>query len=242
MAGRPVGDSAAMIELQQVVLGYQGRAVTSPLSGKFCAGSMTAVIGANGTGKSTLLKTLLRLHAPVSGRVEYAHGTAPRTAWLPQLADMDRQFPATVYDVVSMGCWPARGLFSSLTRRHRELVTQAIDRVGLSEMYKQPIETLSGGQFQRMLFARLLIQDAPLVLLDEPFTGVDAQTTHFLMVLIHQMHEAGQTVITVLHDNELVERFFPEVLLLGPDACHWGATQQVLPRYNPLGLNLVLSA
>jgi zinc/manganese transport system ATP-binding protein len=119
---------------------------------------------------------------------------------------------------------------------------EAIDRVGLSEMCKQPIETLSGGQFQRMLFARLLIQNAPLVLLDEPFTGVDAQTTQFLMTLIRQMHESGQTVITVLHDNELVERFFPEVLLLSPEACHWGASQQVLPRYHPAALSLVINS
>lgn len=231
-----------MIELQQVVLGYQGRAVASPLSGTFCAGSMTAVIGANGTGKSTLLKTLLQLHAPLMGNITFTLGAAPRTAWLPQLAEMDRQFPATVYDVVSMGSWPERGIFTSLTRRHRQRVMEAIDRVGLGEMCAQPIETLSGGQFQRMLFARLLIQNAPLVLLDEPFTGVDAQTTQFLMTLIRQMHESGQTVITVLHDNELVARYFPEVLLLSPEACHWGPTQQVLPRYHPTGLNLVRTA
>ncbi|TNV17371.1 ATP-binding cassette domain-containing protein [Buttiauxella sp. B2] len=237
-----MGGSTAMIELQHVVLGYQGKAVASPLSGKFCAGSMTAVIGANGTGKSTLLKTLLGFHVPLMGKITFTTGTTPRTAWLPQLAEMDRQFPATIYDVVSMGNWPARGIFTSLTHRHRQHVMEVIDRVGLSEMCKQPIEILSGGQFQRMLFARLLIQNAPLVLLDEPFTGVDTQTTQFLMTLIRQMHESGQTVITVLHDNELVERFFPEVLLLGPEACHWGPIQQVLPRYHPTGRSLVLTS
>lgn len=231
-----------MIALEQAVLGYQGRAVTPPISGSFAKGSMTAVIGANGSGKSTLLKTLLRLQPAVSGRLSFAGDKSPRIAWLPQLAEMDRQFPATVYDVVCMGSWPARGLFSGLRRQQRLRVCHAIERVGLSELRRAPIETLSGGQFQRMLFARLLVQDAPLVLLDEPFTGVDAQTSRFLMALICQMHEAGQTVIAVLHDNALVESHFPQVLLLGPDACHWGAASEVLPRYQPTGFNLALSA
>ncbi|MCT4708531.1 ATP-binding cassette domain-containing protein [Enterobacteriaceae bacterium H16N7] len=231
-----------MIELQQVVAGYQGRAVSSPLTGKFRAGSMTAVIGANGTGKSTLLKTLIKLQSPVSGSVIFTRGIMPRVAWLPQLAEMDRQFPATIYDVVSMGGWPARGIFAALGRRKRQQVAEAIERVGLSGMSRQPIVTLSGGQFQRMLFARLLIQKAPLVLLDEPFTGVDIQTTNFLMLLIRQMHEAGQTVITVLHDNELVGRFFPETLLLGHESAHWGRTAQVLPHYQPAAFHVASSA
>lgn len=230
-----------MIELERVVPGYQGRAVAPALSGTFHAGSMTAVIGANGTGKSTLLKTLIRLQAPISGKVVYSRGAMPRVAWLPQLAEMDRQFPTTVYDVVSMGSWPARSIFSGLNRWCRQRVAEAIERVGLSLMAKQPIETLSGGQYQRMLFARLLVQNAPLVLLDEPFTGIDVQTTNFLMTLIRQMHEEGQTVITVLHDNELVERFFPDVLLLGPQTTHWGATSQVLPGYLSSGSHLALS-
>lgn len=231
-----------MIVLNELSPGYQGKAVTQPINGTFCFGSMTAIIGANGSGKSTLLKTLLGLQPPVSGKVTFENGIAPRTAWLPQLAEMDRQFPATVYDVVCMGSWPARGLFSGLNRQYRQRITQAIERVGLDECQRQPIETLSGGQFQRMLFARLLVQNAPLVLLDEPFTGVDAQTSRFLMRLICQMHAAGQTVIAVLHDNELVKGHFPQVLLLKPDGCRWGSAIDVLPHYQTSSLNLALSA
>lgn len=232
MAGYSLGDCAAMISLHQLVLGYQGRAVTPPLTGHIAQGSMTAVIGANGTGKSTLLKTLLKLQPPVSGQVTFTDGRPPRIAWLPQLAEMERQFPATVYEVVCMGAWPARSLFSGLNRQHRLQIADAIERVGLSAMSKQPIEMLSGGQFQRMLFARLLVQNAPLVLLDEPFTGVDAQTSDFLMTLICQMHQAGQTVMAVLHDNERVSQYFPQVLLLTQDHFHWGATAEVLPHYS----------
>lgn len=237
----PLGDCAAMMTLAELVLGYQGRAITSPVCGHFAVGSMTAVVGANGTGKSTLLKTLLGLMPAVSGQVTYRDGHPPRAAWLSQLAEMDRQFPTTVYDVVCMGSWPARGIFSALNRQHRLRIADVIERVGLSDVHQLPIETLSGGQFQRMLFARLLVQNAPLVLLDEPFTGVDAQTIHFLMTLIHQMHDAGQTVIAVLHDNALVERNFSQVLLLGPEACHWGSAADVLPRYQFRREDLALS-
>ncbi|HEY1845923.1 MAG TPA: ABC transporter ATP-binding protein [Buttiauxella sp.] len=230
-----------MITLHGVKPGYQSRAVTGPISGTFNVGSMTAMVGANGSGKSTLLKTLLGLQPPVSGHITFSTGCAPRTAWLPQLAEMDRQFPATVYDVVSMGSWPARGLFSGLQRGDRQRIMAAVERVGLGKIHRHPIETLSGGQFQRMLFARLLVQQAPLVLLDEPFTGVDAQTSSFLMSLICQMHEAGQTVIAVLHDSELVRRHFPQVLLLDHEGCHWGNARDILPRYQVAELNRAFS-
>ncbi|WP_172893408.1 metal ABC transporter ATP-binding protein [Buttiauxella agrestis] len=242
MAGNFMGDCTAMISLNHLVLGYQGKAVTAPLTGHITQGSMTAIIGANGTGKSTLLKTLLKLQPPVSGQLSFTDGCAPRIAWLPQLAEMERQFPTTVYDVVCMGAWPARGLFSALNRQNRLQVTDAIERVGLGAYSKKPIEMLSGGQFQRMLFARLLVQNAPLVLLDEPFTGVDSQTSDFLMTLICQMHQAGQTVMAVLHDNERVGRHFPQVLLLEQENFHWGDAAQVLPRYSQTGTSLALSA
>lgn len=242
MVGNSLGDCTAMISLNQLVLGYQGRAVTPPLTGHIEQGSMTAIIGANGTGKSTLLKTLLKLQSPVSGQLSFTAGRAPRIAWLPQLAEMERQFPATVYDVVCMGAWPARSLFFGMNRQHRLRIADAIDRVGLSAMSKQPIEMLSGGQFQRMLFARLLVQNAPLVLLDEPFTGVDSQTSDFLMTLISQMHQAGQTVMAVLHDNERVSQHFPQVLLLTQDHFHWGNTAEVLPHYSHSCPELALSA
>ncbi|VEB95672.1 Iron(3+)-hydroxamate import ATP-binding protein FhuC [Cedecea lapagei] len=231
-----------MIELKNLELGYYGNVVVSAISGHFQRGSMTAVIGANGCGKSTLLKTLAGLLPPISGSVNFQDNMRPRIAWLPQLGEMDRQFPATVYDVVCMGSWPGRGLFSGLGRKHRERVMEAIERVGLSEHYLRPIDVLSGGQFQRMLFARLLVQDAPLVLLDEPFTGVDAQTSEFLMELMCQMHRDGKTLISVLHNNELVRRHFPEVLLLTSEGYQWGNADEALAQYASFRPRLVQTA
>lgn len=107
-----------------------------------------------------------------------------------------------------------------------------LERVGLAGLAKTPIEALSGGQFQRMLFARVMVQQAPLVMLDEPFTGIDEATSRELMDLILEMHRQGQTILAVLHDNQRVADFFPETLLLTPQRACWGATRAVLPAFS----------
>lgn len=221
-----LGGVLTMILLQQLQIGYHGHSVAPVLNGEFCDGSMTAIIGDNGCGKSTLLKTLIGLLPSVSGCVCWKNGKRPVIAWLLQTNELDRQFPLCVQDVVAMGCWPHRSLFVSL-RRQQGAIDEALERVGLSEIRRDPIETLSGGQFQRMLFARLLVQRARLVLLDEPFTGVDEDTCRLLMDLITQMHQQGKTVIAVLHDQLRVMRHFPEILRLTTDAVEWGATTQI---------------
>ena len=114
----------------------------------------------------------------------------------------------------------------------RERARQLLERVGLAGLAKSPIEALSGGQFQRMLFARVMVQQAPLVMLDEPFTGIDEATCRELMELILEMHQQGQTILAVLHDNQRVADFFPETLLLTPQRACWGATRAVLPAFS----------
>ncbi len=126
-----------------------------------------------------------------------------------------------------MGCWPRFSLFRGLNRDARNRVTQGLERVGLTTMAHQTIDTLSGGQFQRMLFARIWVQNAPLVMLDEPFTGIDEATSQILMEQIVDMHRSGQTILAVLHDSERVTRYFPQTLRLGECVAQWGATPPV---------------
>ncbi len=114
----------------------------------------------------------------------------------------------------------------------RRRIGAVLERVGLAGLAKTPIEALSGGQFQRMLFARVMVQQAPLVMLDEPFTGIDEATSRELMDLILEMHRQGQTILAVLHDNQRVADFFPETLLLTPQRACWGATRAVLPAFS----------
>lgn len=223
-----LGYFITMITLENVVLGYQGQAISAPITGCVQTGSMTALVGANGSGKSTLLKTIAGLLPAVSGRLSFDAGVKPRMAYLPQQSEMDHQFPLNVFDVVAMGCWPATGLLGRIGRSDKMLIQQALERVGLTALSTRPIEALSGGQFQRMLFARLLVQQAPLVLLDEPFTGIDSQTCRLLMEVISQLHAGGQTLLVVLHDSDLVARHFPQTLLLSQKHVFWGASAEVL--------------
>ncbi|WP_413774301.1 MULTISPECIES: metal ABC transporter ATP-binding protein [unclassified Klebsiella] len=225
-----VGGRAAMIELDNLVVGYEGRAITPALSGMIHKGSMTAIVGLNGCGKSTLLKTLAGFIPPVSGVMRWTP-SRPTIGWLAQRHALESQFPLTVIDVVSQGTWPRISLLRGIGRDVRRRIQAALARVGLAAMATAPIESLSGGQFQRMLFARVLVQRAPLVMLDEPFTGIDEATTFDLMGVIEEMHQQGQTVLAVLHDNQRVADYFPQTLLLAENNACWGHTHDVLPAF-----------
>lgn len=212
-----------MMELDHLVAGYDRLAITPALCGTLARGSMTAIVGANGCGKSTLLKTLAGFLPPVSGVLRW-QGARPTIGWLAQRHALEAQFPLTVQEVVSMGCWPRISLFAGLNRDARKRVAQGLERVGLTEMARETIDTLSGGQFQRMLFARIWVQNAPLVMLDEPFTGIDEATSHLLMEQMVDMQRAGQTLLAVLHDSARVTRYFPQTLRLDEKRAQWGAT------------------
>ncbi|MDK9359116.1 metal ABC transporter ATP-binding protein [Lelliottia wanjuensis] len=210
-----------MIELQNLVAGYDRQPVTQALNGVIERGSMTAIVGANGCGKSTLLKTLAGFIPPVSGGFRWRE-KRPTIGWLAQRHSLEAQFPLTVQDVVSMGCWPKISLLKAYRRETRLRIAEALERVGLEDLGTATIDELSGGQFQRMLFARVLVQNAPLVMLDEPFTGVDEATCNVLMELMLDMYLSGQTVLAVLHDSERVSRHFPQTLRLDTATPHWG--------------------
>lgn len=220
-----------MIELDHLVAGYDRRAITPTLCGSIEKGSLTAIVGVNGCGKSTLLKTLAGFLPPVSGQLHW-HGKRPTIGWLAQGHALESQFPLSVYDVVSQGAWPHVSLFRGLNAQMRRRIAGALERVGLPSLGASPIEALSGGQFQRMLFARVLVQQAPLIMLDEPFTGIDEATSQVLMELILDMHRDGQTVLAVLHDNQRVARHFPDTLLLESPQARWGDTTSVLAAFD----------
>ncbi|SMB25851.1 ABC transporter-related protein [Serratia proteamaculans] len=225
-----------MITLQRAVVGYGGDPLFPPLNGHFATGSLTAVVGVNGAGKSTLLKALAGLLPLQSGKLSFSGNKAPRMAYLPQQAELDRQFPIVVSDLVAMGSWLQIGMFGGLRKRAALQIAEALDTVGMTSMAHNAVGELSGGQLQRVLFARLLVQQAPLILLDEPFTGIDSATTQLLLQVIAQLHRQGRTVIAVLHDMSMVERHFPQALLLTPQCCHWGAADRVLDHIPALNI------
>ncbi|MCP8939729.1 zinc ABC transporter ATP-binding protein AztA [Alsobacter sp. SYSU M60028] len=226
------------IRLDNVTLGYDRHPAVHHLSGAFEPGSLTAVVGPNGAGKSTLLKGLAGALAPLSGRIA-AEGE-PRIAYLPQAADIDRSFPICVEDLVSMGLWRRGGLFGRIGDRRR--VGEAMAAVGLTGFEARPIGSLSGGQMQRALFARLLLQDAGVILLDEPLTAIDARTAADLMDLVRRWHGERRTVVAVLHDIDKVREVFPRTLLIAREAVAWGDTAEVLTPANLLRARRMLEA
>ena len=219
---------APAIQLDDLGVAYRGRAAVQGLSGRFEPGSLTAVVGPNGAGKSTLLAAIAGRLRPSRGSVRLEPATAAAIGWMPQQTEIDRSFPLRVFDLVALGCWHRVGALARLDTRSAAAVSDALRQVGLEGLERRLIGELSVGQFQRVLFARVLVQDAPVILLDEPFNAVDARTTADLLAVIHRWHAEARTVIAVLHDLELVRAHFDQTLLLAREAIAWGPTARAV--------------
>jgi zinc/manganese transport system ATP-binding protein len=220
--------TAPAIRLSGVTVAYDRQPALCDVSLSFASGSLTAVVGPNGAGKTTLLKAIVGLLAARSGKVELIAARRDQIAYLPQRAEIDRSFPISVQDVVGLGRWRRAGALRPIGRAGMQAVWRALEEVGLVGCARQAIGTLSAGQFQRALFARLLVQDCPIVVLDEPFAAVDARTAADLLELVRSWHREGRTVIVALHDLAQVRGHFPETVLLARAVVNCGPTELVL--------------
>ena len=220
------------IAFKNTSLGYDDRPAVFQLQAEIAQGSLTAVVGPNGAGKSTLLKGVAGTLPPLAGSISVGTLEKANIAYLPQQSEVDRSFPITVIELVAMGLWREIGAFSRVNKRHRARIKEAISAVGLTGFESRQIGALSGGQMQRALFARLLLQDAQLVLLDEPFNALDTRTMNDLIHVIRGWHNEGRTVLAVLHDIETVRSHFPQTLMLARELVDHGPTAQVLTPEN----------
>jgi len=213
-------------ELRGVTVRYGRRVAVENVSGTFAPGSLTAVVGANGAGKSTLL-------AAIAGTIRPARGSIRRPsqqplAYLPQRAAIDRDYPVTVAEFITLGGWRDFGAFRRPVPAMLMRMGMAAAAMGLTDHLQRRIAALSVGEFQRALFARVIMQDARMVLLDEPFAGVDEQTMGVSLQQIEQWHREGRTVIAVLHDLNVVRARFPSTLVLARCCLDSGATETAL--------------
>jgi zinc/manganese transport system ATP-binding protein len=222
----------AILHFDNLTLGYDRHPAVHHLDYAIRTGDLVAVVGPNGAGKSTLLKGIIGSLEPLGGEIRMVGIDASKIAYLPQQADIDRSFPISVFDMVAMGLWRKTGAFRRYGREGDRKVAEALDIVGLGGFEKRPIGALSGGQMQRSLFARLFLQDARLILLDEPFTAIDLATVHDLKGLIRRWHGERRTVVAVLHDLDQVRTDFPETLLLAREQVAAGPTENVLTSAN----------
>lgn len=222
------------LSLDDITVAYNRHPAVHHLSGTFRQGTMTAIAGPNGAGKSTLLKAVMGLVPLAEGKVDLGGLKRGEIGYLPQAAEIDRSFPISVADTVAMGAWQRIGAFRRIDAGARAHGAEALAAVGLEGFEKRPISSLSAGQFQRVLFARLLMQDADLIILDEPFTAIDARTSSDLMGLLHRWNSEGRTIIAVLHDFDQIRDHFAETLLLAREAIEWGPTNVALSSENLL--------
>ena len=220
--------SGAVLTLDGVSVQRGERWALENVCGEVQRGAMTAIVGPNGAGKSTLLDTLAGHLTPQQGRITRAAGVT--VAYLPQHARIDRSFPIRVGDVVALGAWSRIGLWKALGGGLRREVAEALAAVGLAGCERRVISDLSAGQFQRVLFARLMLQNADLILLDEPFNAIDEGTTADLLALIHRWHAQGRSVVAVLHDMEQVRAPGGRTGLLSRRGSAWGAGPYALSR------------
>ena len=234
MSPAPVPLPETALSLTGVTVAYGGAPVVEGLTARFPAGSMTAVIGPNGAGKSTLLKAALDLIPRQSGEVR-AFGQPlaqmrARIAYVPQRAAVDWDFPARVIDVVRMGLYRQTGLLGRLTPGLKSRAEDCLARLGMQDFADRQIGALSGGQQQRVFLARALAQGADLMILDEPFAGVDAATEAAIIDVLHALRAEGRTVIAVHHDLSTVPAYFDRVLLMNRSLVAEGPTATTFRR------------
>jgi manganese/iron transport system ATP-binding protein len=213
-----IAESAGLaLEIRGLCVGYEGNTALEGVSCDLREGEQVAVVGPNGAGKSSLFKAIVGLLRPRSGEIRYfgADAAAPSAvAYVPQRSQVDWRFPVSVADVVMMGRAGRVGLLRRPGARDRALVAEALELVRLAPLARRQISELSGGQQQRVFLARALAQEARLLLMDEPLSGLDLRSQEDIFQILEGLRPRGVTVLTALHDLQLAARHFDRVMLL----------------------------
>lgn len=220
------------LEIRRMTVSYGARPVLWDVEASFPQGALSAIVGPNGAGKSTLLRAAIGLvptdagQALVEGRP--ARSALDRIAYVPQREAVDWDFPITVREVVEMGRYRSVGWIRRVGRQHRAIIDDSLERVGMSAYAGRQIGQLSGGQRQRVFIARALAQQARVLVMDEPFAGVDARTEHALLEILRDLRRSGCSTIVVHHDLATVRAAFDWALLLNVRAVACGPAEDVL--------------
>ncbi|MEM9277542.1 MAG: metal ABC transporter ATP-binding protein [Pseudomonadota bacterium] len=226
---------SALLSTIGLTLGYRDIPVVHNVAFELERNDVLAVVGHNGSGKSTLIKTLLGTLPPLSGKLDWGTGKPETIAYLGQQTDFDNRFPIRVRDLAAMGAWSGLGLLGRIDEPCQNRIEAALERTGTAEIADMPLYKLSAGQLQRALFARTMVQDASLILLDEPFTAVDQTTEAELLTLIDDWSAEGRTIIMVLHDLSAVLQHCNKSLLLGGGRALFGTPKEALTPHNLVG-------
>lgn len=220
------------LDVSHLAVTYRDTHVLSDFSVTIAQGKMVGIVGPNGAGKTTFIKSVLGLLPIAAGRIsilgKQVAKVRKKIAYVAQRSSVDWDFPATVFDMVLMGCYGNLGWFRRPGKREREKTYIALDKVGLLAVADMPIGTLSGGQQQRAFLARALLQEAEVFFLDEPFAGVDITTEKILIKLFKELCAQGKTIIVVHHDLTTAPAYFDSILLLNKKCIAYGNTHDIL--------------
>lgn len=223
-------DDAPILSVENLTVRYETGIVLDSLSFDLLASDRVAVVGPNGAGKSTLFKVIAGVLRPSSGIVRvYGHepGGHICIAYIPQRTQIDWSFPVTVVDVVMMGRVRKIGLFRWPKAADWDFCHHALEVVGLADLGNRQINELSGGQQQRMFIARALAQEAELMLMDEPLTGLDQPSQNNIFKTLDQLHQQGVTLFVSMHDLKLAAENFGRIMLLNQDIIGFGPPDQI---------------
>lgn len=226
----------SIISIKDLSVAYDRKRVLSNIFLEFEEGKRYGILGPNGSGKSTLLKSILGLIDGYTGQIKIwnkdIEDVRPRVVYVPQRSEIDFTFPATVKDVVMMGRYPHKKVFQRMNPQDEELVKNAMQELAIEDLRNRPIGELSGGQQQRAFLARALAQQADILLLDEPFVGVDIPTEEKIIDVLRKLSEAGKTLLVVHHDLQAVPDYFDHVVLLNQRLVAAGATETTFTKEN----------
>ena len=224
-----------MIRIEHLSVSYKETLALKDISLVLQGPTITGIIGPNGAGKSTLLKSMLGIiphegHAFIDDKE--MKKSLKKVAYVEQKIHIDYNFPIKVKECVSLGLYPSIPLFHTLKAKHWKKVADALEIVGLSDYAERQISQLSGGQFQRVLIARCLVQEADYIFLDEPFAGIDSISEEIIMNTLRDLKKAGKTVLIVHHDLGKVPHYFDQVLLLNKELIAFGPTKETFNQAN----------
>ncbi len=206
----------AQLSCENLTLGYNSKIILENLSFSVNAGDYLCIVGENGSGKSTLMKTILHLLKPISGTIKTGDGLlADEIGYLPQQTEVQRDFPASVREIVLSGCQSRCGRRPFYIKEEKQLARDTMEKLGISHLARRCYRELSGGQQQRVLLARALCATQKMLLLDEPVTGLDPEATVEMYELIKQLNDDGITIIMISHDIDTALQYASHILDIG---------------------------
>ena len=213
----------ALITVSNASLGYEGKAIVSDINFSVCEGDYLCIVGENGSGKSTLMKTLLGQKNVISGKIEFSDGLKQNEiGYLPQQTDVQKDFPASVKEIVLSGCLNRSGFRPFYSKSQKETAARNMEKLGITDLSGKCYRELSGGQQQRVLLARALCAAEKLLVLDEPVAGLDPMVTKSLYSLIEEINRSGMTVIMVSHDMDAAVEYASHILHIGHKPLFFG--------------------